>query len=222
MPLARTLWAFPLVGAAVGAIGAAAFAMFAAVPALGAVAALGAMALATGALHEDGLADTADGFGGGRTAERKRAIMRDSRIGTFGAIALMLTLGARGTALAALADPVRASAALVASAAIGRACILLPVLAMRPAQEGLAAPLLDRRPATVLAGLALAAFGAFALLSPGPALQAMAGAAAATLALGVAAQRQIGGYTGDVLGATAVLGETAALAAVAMAAAPGG
>ncbi|WP_338317642.1 adenosylcobinamide-GDP ribazoletransferase, partial [Bradyrhizobium ottawaense] len=67
--------------------------------------ALATTALITGALHEDGLADTADGLGGGRTRERKLEIMRDSRIGTYGVCALILSFGLRWSALAAIADP---------------------------------------------------------------------------------------------------------------------
>ena len=71
----------------------------------------------TGALHEDGLADVADGFGGGRTLEDKLRIMRDPRIGSFGALALVLGLLARAGALAALAAPGAVAAALIAAAA---------------------------------------------------------------------------------------------------------
>ena len=85
--LADAVWAFPVVGAVVGAIGGAVFWVCARLgmpPAVAAVWTLASMLLVTGALHEDGLADTADGLGGGRTRERKLEIMRDSRIGTFG------------------------------------------------------------------------------------------------------------------------------------------
>ena len=61
--------------------------------------------LATGCLHEDGLSDVADGFGGGKTRERKLEIMRDSRIGAYGACALVLSVLLRWSALADLADP---------------------------------------------------------------------------------------------------------------------
>src|SRR5579862_1616236 len=84
--LADTSWAFPLVGLVIGAIGGIAYAIASALalPALAAaLIAIAATALVTGGLHEDGLADTADGFGGGATRELKLEIMRDSRIGTF-------------------------------------------------------------------------------------------------------------------------------------------
>ena len=97
--LADAVWAFPVVGAVVGAIGGAVFwfcTRLGMPPGVAAVWTLVSMLLVTGALHEDGLADFADGLGGGRTRERKLAIMRDSRIGTFGGLALMLSLGRAG------------------------------------------------------------------------------------------------------------------------------
>ncbi|MBV9758851.1 MAG: adenosylcobinamide-GDP ribazoletransferase, partial [Alphaproteobacteria bacterium] len=96
--VAGCVWAFPIVGATVGAIGAAAYWLACGVgmkPALAAVLALAAQVVATGGFHEDGLADTADGFGGGTTPAEKLAIMRDSRIGTFGVLALVLVLALR-------------------------------------------------------------------------------------------------------------------------------
>src|ERR1019366_4569859 len=91
--IADAVWAFPIAGAVVGGIGGGVFWGCSALglpPAVAAVWTLVATLLVTGALHEDGLADTADGFGGGRTREQKLEIMRDSRIGSFGALAVML------------------------------------------------------------------------------------------------------------------------------------
>jgi adenosylcobinamide-GDP ribazoletransferase len=92
--IARAVWAFPLAGFVVGVIGAVIYvvAARAGVPPWPAAAlAVAATLGVTGALHEDGLADTADGFGGGTTREDKLAIMRDSRIGTYGVCALILS-----------------------------------------------------------------------------------------------------------------------------------
>ncbi|MEL6316326.1 MAG: adenosylcobinamide-GDP ribazoletransferase, partial [Pseudomonadota bacterium] len=103
---ARAAWAWPVVGAALGGAAAAALAGGLALglpPGPAAAAALAALVLATGALHEDGLADLADGLGGGRDRARALEIMRDSRIGAFGAAALLLAFLARWSALAALA-----------------------------------------------------------------------------------------------------------------------
>src|SRR5437868_4014872 len=99
--IARASWALPLAGALVGLLGAIAYWLAHAVglPPLPAGAlALATTLVATGCLHEDGLADTADGFGGGTTRERKLEIMRDSRIGSYGGCALMLSLLLRGSA----------------------------------------------------------------------------------------------------------------------------
>jgi len=216
VPLAQALWAFPIAGALVGALGAAAFALCARVPALAAVAALAVMLLATGALHEDGLADTADGLGAGGSRECALEIMRDSRIGTYGTLALIVTFAARGAALAAIGSPLGVAEALVACAALGRACILPAVLLLLPArQDGMAAGLRDRRPATIACGLIVALVIAGVCLRMS-ALVATVAALVATGLLGLASKRRLGGYTGDVLGACAVLGECASLAAVAL------
>ncbi|RIK85995.1 MAG: adenosylcobinamide-GDP ribazoletransferase, partial [Hyphomicrobiales bacterium] len=117
---AETQWAAPVAGALVGlGVGAVAWlALALGLPAsLAAAFALAAGIAVTGALHEDGLADTADGFGGGRDRDGKLAIMRDSRIGSYGVLALGLSLIARWAALAALAaaSPAAALAAAVAA-----------------------------------------------------------------------------------------------------------
>src|SRR3954463_16166218 len=98
---------FPVVGAVIGAaMGLLCLGLrFLGVPDLAAAAlALGASAIMTGALHEDGLADVADGFGGGRNRESKLEIMRDSRLGTYGALILLVSFSAKLSALAAIPD----------------------------------------------------------------------------------------------------------------------
>ncbi len=141
----RCVWAFPLVGLCVNALGALVYWLlhaFGVPPLAGAVWAVAATVLATGALHEDGLADTADGFGGGSTPERKLEIMRDSRIGCYGALALVLAVAVRVTTIAALADPRRVMAAMVVAGMLGRGGILLVIAALRPARpDGMAASL---------------------------------------------------------------------------------
>jgi len=212
---ADAVWAYPIVGAVVGAIGGVAYwgcARLGLPPSVGAVWTLAAMLLATGALHEDGLADTADGFGGGRTRERKLEIMRDSRIGSFGALALVLSLAARGTAIAALATPGHVAAALVGAGALGRGAIVVVLLVLPPARvDGLAAGLGARGFGRSAVGLALAA--AVAVMCAVP----LAGVAATVVALAMAwtARKQIGGYTGDVLGATSVATECVVLSLLA-------
>ena len=94
----------------------------------------------TGAFHEDGLADTVDGFGGGRDREHKLAIMRDSRHGTFGILALVLSVGLRAAALAAIGDPIHAGLALVAAHAASRGALPPLMRLLAPARpDGLGA-----------------------------------------------------------------------------------
>ncbi|HEX6113175.1 MAG TPA: adenosylcobinamide-GDP ribazoletransferase [Geminicoccaceae bacterium] len=211
--LAASVVMFPVVGALIGLLGGVAYALasLGLPPWPAATVALATTIWLTGALHEDGLADVADGFGGGRTREDKLRIMRDSRIGSYGALALVLALLARAGALAALAMPTEVAAALVAAGAVSRAA-LAPVMTMLPAAraDGLAAG--AGRPHALRAGAAVlvAALIAVAVLgeAAGPALLAGAGAA-----FGVAwlAGRQIGGHSGDVLGAVQQLTEIGVL-----------
>ncbi len=211
VPAADCVWAYPVVGAAVGAIGAAVFALarLGLPPGIAAILAIAATILATGGLHEDGLADTADGFGGGRTTERKLEIMRDSRIGSYGALALMLSLGLRITALATIAEPKAAAFALIAAGTLGRGVMLVPLWRLYPARaSGLAAPLAGMTPGAACVGLAVAA--APAILVPTTLIAALAAAAIVTWL----ARRQIGGYTGDVLGATEQFAECAVFIAL--------
>jgi len=132
--LADAAWTFPLVGTFVGACGGFAFWIAHAAglaPTLSGLAAVGAACLLTGCLHEDGLADVADGFGGGSDHDSKLAIMRDSRIGAYGVIALCTSVLARVLALAAFVDAAAALAALLAAGALSRAAIV-PVMAGLP------------------------------------------------------------------------------------------
>jgi adenosylcobinamide-GDP ribazoletransferase len=207
------VWAWPVAGALTGGIGGAAYWLGSGcgVPAfIAAIWSLAAMLLATGALHEDGLADTADGLGGGRTVARKLEIMRDSRIGSFGALALMLAVTLRVGCVALLEQPGAVMAALVNAAVAGRGAMLVVLLVARPARaEGMAAPLGEAHPVRILAGLALAA--AIVLLPGGRA--ALAAAYVVAILLAWVARRLVGGYTGDVLGAAEQLAECAALTA---------
>ncbi len=171
-------------------------------PALAAIITLGALIAATGALHEDGLADSADGFGGGATAKAKLAIMRDSHIGAYGVIAVTLGLMARAVALASLADPVLVLAALIAAGAASRAAIPLVMLRLPLARgDGLASHAGQPGQRDVIIGGGLALVIALLALGVIAALAALVAAACAALAVAALARRQIGGYTGDILGA---------------------
>lgn len=212
----RAVWTYPVVGGLAGAL--AALVLDAArnlgLPAgIAALLALGAGVLITGGLHEDGLADTADGLGGGSVRARKLEIMRDSRIGAYGVIALILSFGLRAEALNVLAHP---AIALIAAGACGRGAILGVLVLLRPARtDGLAAGLgAVHWPASVL-GVALAAAIAFAVLPGIAAALVLALSVMATLLMVHLARRQIGGHTGDILGAASQLAEITILVALA-------
>jgi adenosylcobinamide-GDP ribazoletransferase len=205
---------FPMVGALIGLLGGVGYALafWLGVPPLpAATVALAAMIWLTGALHEDGLADLADGFGGGHTREDKLRIMRDPRIGSYGALALVLGLLARAGALAALAAPADVMAALVAAGAASRAA-LAPVMTMLPVAraDGLAAGAGRPHPLRAAAAVLVAALLSVVLLGKAAAAALLAGAAGAFVVAWLA-RRQIGGHTGDVLGAVQQLTEIGVL-----------
>jgi len=208
----------PAVGALLGLAGGVAYALawhLGLTSFLAALAAIAVVALLTGAMHEDGLADVADGFGGGRTRGDTLRIMRDSRIGTFGALALLLAVLARTGALANLAEPRLVLPALVVAAAVSRATLPAVLLALPSARpDGLAAAAGQPHWARVVAGLALACLLAFALLGPAAALAGLLAAGGLALLLAALAWRRIGGITGDVLGAAQQLAELGFLLAL--------
>ncbi len=210
---------FALVGALIGgATGLAWLAAAALLPPLAAAfVALGAGFLVTGALHEDGLADCADGLFAASDPRRALEIMRDSRLGSYGALALIVVVGTRAGALAALA-PVDGAVALELAGAIGRAA-MVPATAFAPyaRADGLGRALAaGPGPVEIAAALATAAVAALAGgIAGGAAFLAGAAMAALTLRWLI---RRIGGYTGDGLGAIAATAETAALAGFAAAA----
>jgi len=209
--LMRASWTFPIIGASVGAFGALIYWLahaFGLQPFICGVFAVAATLLLTGGLHEDGLADTADGFGASANVERKLAIMHDSQIGTYGAAALTLSLMLRVGALASLADPALAAAALIAAHSGARAAMLVFMRNVpRARDDGLSA---DAGVPTKSSSLTAVAIGAVVLLlclglaATLAALLLLAAAGAAMAWLGV---RQIGGQTGDVLGAFEQTGE---------------
>ena len=219
--LAGAARAFPLVGAGLGfsagvVYGAALW--LGLTPWLAAALAVAAALALTGALHEDGLGDVADGFGGGATRDAKLAIMRDSRIGTYGVAALTLTLLVRVAALAALAEPVAVVAALVAVGAVSRAAMAAVMGNINPARhDGLGFDAGRPKSGAVALACGLAVVIAMAALGFGTGLAAAAAAAAGAAGIAMLARRQIGGQTGDVLGAAQQVAEMAVLAAAAAA-----
>lgn len=215
---ARAAWAWPLVGVLVGGIGAltAMAALWIGLPpGPAAASALAAMALTTGGLHEDGLADTADGLLGGRDRERRLEIMKDSRIGSHGALALLLVILAQWSALTLLLAQPQGWLALIAAAALSRAPMAAIMAALPSArQNGLSAGSGRPKAATALAAVLIAL--AIALSLGGlPALKAALLAAALSIGLARAAQTRIGGQTGDILGASQQLAFAASLSLLA-------
>lgn len=215
--LARIVWAYPLVGATVGAVGGIVYVFATGIgcpPALAAVWSLAALVLVTGAFHEDGLADMADGLGGA-TRERRLEIMRDSRTGSYGVIALLLSLGSRGTAIALLAESGAVVAALIIAGALGRGTIIALLLLLGPARsDGLAAKGGRPHPQAATAGLALALLAAIVFAAAGAAFTALLAAGIGGGLVYVVARRQLGGHTGDVLGAGAQVAECLVLTAL--------
>jgi adenosylcobinamide-GDP ribazoletransferase len=216
-PLAEAAWAFPLVGAGIGATSALVF-LTAQLLRLGdlpaALLALLAGVFLTGALHEDGLADTADGIFGGSERERRLAIMRDSRHGTFAVLALAFSVGLRAAALAQIGEVVFAGLALIAAHAVARGFLPVAMWLLPPARsDGLGATAGRPRPARMAAAAVIALAITGAALGPIGGLSAVAVAGLAVVGAAGLARRRIGGYTGDVLGALEQVGETAMLLA---------
>ena len=227
-PLAAAARAFGPAGALIGAAGAAVYCGLHAVgvPVSVAVAvALGTLVMVTGGLHEDGLADTADGFGGGHDARQRLAIMRDSRIGSYGVIALVLAFIIRWAALTqiAAAGGPQVNGWLVAGVMIAVQCLsraaMVPVLSSLPAArpEGRSAEA-GRPGRATLAQAIVVGLGIFvAVLWPVASLWAITAVAlaglAATLAIMSLSRRLIGGQTGDVCGSVQVVSEAAMLVA---------
>jgi adenosylcobinamide-GDP ribazoletransferase len=205
---------FPVVGALIGAaVGLLCLGLrHLGVPDLAAAAlALGGSAMLTGALHEDGLADVGDGFGGGRDVESKLEIMRDSRLGTYGAMMLLVSFTAKLSALAAIPDSYVVPV-LIAAHALARG--VLPFMSMNlpyARKDGLARN--AGQPDAAIAAVAAALSFLIAVLALSWANAFYAALLAGVTAFGMArlALRQIGGQTGDVLGGTEQVAETVIL-----------
>jgi adenosylcobinamide-GDP ribazoletransferase len=215
--LARAAPWFPVVGILVGCVaGATLLVAGALLPMpLAAGFAIAAGLLFTGALHEDGFADCCDGLGGGRSREHALDIMRDSRIGNYGATGLFLSLALRWQALAAL-TPAAGVVALIVAHAVSRAMLPPVLVSTRYARnQGLASAVADGVRTREAALAILIAFGAAMLAGPVCGLVAVAAAMLAAGAMLTILVRRLGGYTGDGLGAVQQLAEIAVLAALA-------
>ena len=218
--------ALPLAGAVIGATGAVALGLAHLLgfgPALSAALAVAAIVIATGAFHEDGLADTADGFWGGHDRERRLEIMRDSRIGSYGAAALGLSLLLRIVAFATIMErsgALGAAMVLMVFTALSRTAALDVMMTLEPARTSGASHAVGRPLSRTVAiawalcvalGLVLGLIGGLPLAGLALAFGAAALAGRGMTAL---ARAKLGGSTGDVIGAAQQVAEVAALLAL--------
>lgn len=225
--LSQTVGAFPLAGLLITLPAAVLLALLAVVGAPPLVAVLTALVLqmlVTGALHEDGLTDTADGLGGGRDRERALAIMKDSRIGTYGALALILSVGLRAASIAALVTalpPFAAALGWLAAAALSRAAMVWHWSSLPAAKsDGVAASVgLPEKAATRIAlasGIAAPVLLGFLVLPLGAALASLIAAGLLTSGFTTVVRSRINGHTGDTIGASQQIAEIGFLVSLAI------
>ncbi|MCM2308482.1 MAG: adenosylcobinamide-GDP ribazoletransferase [Sulfuritalea sp.] len=208
---------FPLIGILVGIIGAGVTELVALALPIGVAVLLGMAAtiLATGAFHEDGFADSCDGFGGGWDKAQVLAIMKDSRIGSYAALGVGLILLTKWSALTELdagLGPPFLAIALVAGHAVSRlaSTVLIYFLDyVRDDDSSKSKPLAQRMAPGELAVAALCGLAPCLLLPLAEVLAALAAVVLSTLLAARYFLRRIGGYTGDCLGAAQQLGEVA-------------
>ena len=224
----RAARVFPVVGALVGLVGGAVLVIAAWLhipPLIAATLAVLATMIFTGGLHEDGLADTVDGFGGGATAARKLEIMDDSRIGTYGVAALVFSILLRVAALASLMSlgPFRAAFALVAAEAVSRAAMVrlwqeLPAARLGGLAHETGPPDHQAMVIALVLGLVIAVVLVWPAVGFWAAVLGILLAIAATYIFTRLSYREIGGRTGDTLGACQQIAVIAFLVGVAAAA----
>lgn len=213
---AAAAWAYPLAGLAVAAMagGAGLLASYAGLPApFSALIVLGFLIALTGAMHEDGLADTADGLWGGWDREKRLQIMKDSHIGTYGVVAIFLCLAWRYAAILMLYDmsPILGFSAVLAAALLSRASMPILMAVLPHARDSGLSHRVGRAPRRT-AALSVLVAGVLAFAVIGQAIApALVVAAIASLLVGLIARRKIGGQTGDILGASQQLAEIAVL-----------
>ena len=207
---AAAAWAYPLVGVFVGLALAlvAQFSMSLGLSySLSACIVLFSGVMLTGALHEDGLADSADGLWGGYTPERRLEIMKDSRIGAYGVLALIFGLGLRWMALSSLFESGAVMAPILAAAAVSRAAPTVLMLGLPQARKtGLSQSVGTPQAGHVGLAVTLAVLLAIITLQSIPIVVFIA-TALATAACGGVAKYKIKGQTGDILGATQQVAE---------------
>jgi len=213
--LAQAAPAFPLAGLAIGLIGSGVYLLAMEIGLSGLLAALLAVAatvIAGGALHEDGLADFADMLGVRGDRARKLAVMRDSRIGSYGTLALGFSVAIKVSALVGLGEPRLVAGALIAAQVMGRAVLPVVMRSLPLARgDGLAADAGKPSNAGMYQALGLGLLIAAFACGPGSALVSLVVAVVAAYLVAEIARRQLGGYTGDVLGAAQEIAQLAIL-----------
>ncbi len=226
-PLGQMVRAFPVAGVLIALPAACLAAILANVdadPLMAAALVLTVTTVITGALHEDGLADTADGFGGGSSPERALLIMKDSRIGTYGAIALIVSFLLRASAIAALfreLSPMAIAASIIAAATISRGLMVWHWQTLAPARDGGVAatagqPGERERKGAITYGTCIAIFLCLPFFSPYLLVLAVAAVFGFTHLFNRLCDRKIGGHTGDTIGATQQITEIVMLVALAL------
>lgn len=208
-------WAFPLVGAVVGLIaglGALILVSVGISPTMAATGALILLVFLTGAMHEDGLADTLDGLWGGWDRERRLEIMKDSAIGTYGVIGLVISIFIRWEGYYLLLETGSFVAPMIAIGMLSRVPMVMMMAYLPNARsDGLSSSVGRVGHSTAMLALAVGVIGS--ILSLGfTTLLAAASITVVTTGLALIAMRKIGGQTGDILGASQQIGEVAALA----------
>ncbi|KAF1003688.1 MAG: adenosylcobinamide-GDP ribazoletransferase [Burkholderia sp.] len=209
--LAQAARYFPLIGVCVGALAAVMYLLTVRIwpPSVAVLLSTVASLVATGALHEDGLADSCDGFGGGYTCEDVLRIMCDSRIGTFGSVALVLALALKWQVLAAL-PPLRAAWTLLAAHAASRVPTVSLLMTLDYArEEGKAQPVAQRMSACAFAFAALCGLPWLFWPDWRAGLAALAALLVVRALLARYLRFRLGGYTGDCLGCAQQLSELA-------------
>ncbi len=218
---AAAAWAYPLAGLVVATIsgGAGVLTSLIGLPTpFSALIVLGFLIMLTGAMHEDGLADTADGLWGGWDREKRLDIMKDSHIGTYGVVAIFLGLAWRYAAILMLYDisPILGFGTVVAAALLSRAVMPVMMASLPHARDGgLSHRVGPAQRRTAALGLLVAAGLAFAVIGQAV-VPALLAAAMGGLLVGLIARRKIGGQTGDILGASQQLAEIGVLTALLM------
>ncbi len=210
---------FPLVGLIVGGLSGAIFlgSQLLGMPLiLAALLSLSAQVLLTGALHEDAIGDVADGFGGGADKSRKMEIMRDSRVGTYAVVTLILVLGLKAAAISSLKDAYLAFSVLLSAAVVSRGMIVWAMYLLPSARaDGLGASAGKPSLTACLWALAFSVLVPMATLNPFLGSIALLASFAGAFVMSMIAYRQIGGQTGDVLGSVQQISELFFLIAMA-------